>query len=153
MNAGPLPRPWTASWRQAAGRSGVVHAYAEIVQNPQYRDNKERTMLSMLPDLLSDQSGGHLQVRVGTATVPDVQAVLVSNNPYGDAGRLLEIGDDSASTRVSSVSWPTGWTMPGGLRPTRTVHRPVNVRTRLTAALPGGRSPAGKFTRETSGSR
>ena len=67
-------------------------AYAEIVQSPQYRDNKERTMLSMLPDLLSDQSGGHLQVRVGTATVPDVQAVLVSNNPYGDAGRLLEMG-------------------------------------------------------------
>jgi hypothetical protein len=24
--------------------------------------------------------------------VPDVQAVLVSNNPYGDAGRLLEMG-------------------------------------------------------------
>jgi diacylglycerol kinase family enzyme len=67
-------------------------AYAEIVQSPQYRDNKERTMLSMLPDLLSDRSGGHLQVRVGTATVPDVQAALVSNNPYGDAGRLLEMG-------------------------------------------------------------
>jgi hypothetical protein len=31
------------------------------VQSPQYRDNKERTMLSMLPDLLSDRSGGHLQ--------------------------------------------------------------------------------------------
>ena len=28
-------------------------AYAEIVQSPEYRDNKKRTMLQMLPDLLS----------------------------------------------------------------------------------------------------
>jgi len=88
-------------------------AYAEIVQSPQYRDNKERTMLSMLPDLLSDRSGGHLQ----------------------GAGRCR----------------PTGWTMPGGLRPPRTVHRPMNVRTRLTAAMPCGRSPRGEVHPGTSG--
>ena len=28
-------------------------AYAEIVQSPEYRDNKNRTMLEMLPDLLN----------------------------------------------------------------------------------------------------
>ena len=32
-------------------------AYAEIVQSPEYRDNKNRTMLEMLPDLLSGQQG------------------------------------------------------------------------------------------------
>ena len=33
-------------------------AYAEIVQSPEYRDNKNRTILAMLPDLLSaDRSG------------------------------------------------------------------------------------------------
>ena len=32
-------------------------AYAEIVQSPEYRDNKNRTMLEMLPDLLSANSG------------------------------------------------------------------------------------------------
>ena len=30
-------------------------AYAEIVQSPEYRDNKKRTMLEMLPDLLSGE--------------------------------------------------------------------------------------------------
>jgi len=28
-------------------------AYAQIVQSPEYRNNKNRTMLQMLPDLLS----------------------------------------------------------------------------------------------------
>jgi len=78
-----------------AGRPFVNNAsfgaYAEIVQSPEYRDNKERTMLTMLPDLLSGQRAAHLRVRAGKATVRDVQAVLVSNNPYG-SGRLLEMG-------------------------------------------------------------
>ena len=35
-------------------------AYAEIVQSPEYRDNKNRTMLAMLPDLLSGPAGANL---------------------------------------------------------------------------------------------
>ena len=57
-------------------------AYAEIVQSPEYRDDKNRTMLQMLPDLLTgDRARGSRQVD-GT-TVDGPQAVLVSNNPYG----------------------------------------------------------------------
>ncbi len=83
-----------------AGRPFVNNAsfgaYAEIVQSPEYRDNKERTILNMLPDLLSE--GAHLTVRTGTTgrdsgptTLDDVQAALISNNPYG-SGRLLDLG-------------------------------------------------------------
>ena len=65
-------------------------AYAEIVQSPQYRDNKEGTILSMLPDLLTD-GGATLTARVGDTTVSHTQAILVSNNPYG-SGRLIDMG-------------------------------------------------------------
>ena len=65
-------------------------AYAEIVQSPEYRDNKEGTILSMLPDLLT-VDGAALTVRVGDVQVDGRQAVLVSNNPYG-SGRLSDMG-------------------------------------------------------------
>ena len=66
-------------------------AYAEIVQSPEYRDNKKRTMLEMLPDLLSADSAATLTVRAGGSTLTGEQAVLVSNNPYG-AGKLRDMG-------------------------------------------------------------
>ena len=44
-------------------------AYAEIVQSPEYRDNKNRTMLEMLPDLLSGPGGANLTVRTGANTL------------------------------------------------------------------------------------
>src|SRR6478752_2064629 len=66
-------------------------AYAEIVQSPEYRDNKNRTMLQMLPDLLSGQQGAQLTVRAGDRTLSGLQAVLISNNPYGE-GRLRGMG-------------------------------------------------------------
>ena len=65
-------------------------AYAEIVQSPEYRDNKKGTILSMLPDLLT-VDGPALTVRVGDDQVDGRQAVLVSNNPYG-SGRLSDMG-------------------------------------------------------------
>ena len=65
-------------------------AYAEIVQSPEYRDNKKRTMLEMLPDLLST-GGTDLTVRAGRTTLSGEQAVLVSNNPYG-AGKIRDMG-------------------------------------------------------------
>jgi diacylglycerol kinase family enzyme len=66
-------------------------AYAEIVQSPEYRDNKNRTMLAMLPDLLTGPAGANLTVRAGDHTDSNLQAVLVSNNPYG-SGRVRDMG-------------------------------------------------------------
>ncbi|MET8749649.1 diacylglycerol kinase family protein [Streptomyces sp. NPDC004667] len=64
--------------------------YAEVVQSPAYRDDKARTILEMLPDLLTHQSGARLSVRAGPLTTDGPQAVLVSNNPYqrGDSAGL-----------------------------------------------------------------
>jgi diacylglycerol kinase family enzyme len=66
-------------------------AYAEIVQSPEYRDNKNRTMLEMLPDLLGGQLGVDLTARTAGDTLDHLQAVLVSNNPYG-SGRMRDLG-------------------------------------------------------------
>ncbi|MEU8786665.1 diacylglycerol kinase family protein [Streptomyces sp. NPDC048637] len=65
-------------------------AYATVVQSPAYRDDKARTTLQMLPDLLTHHSGPRLTVRAGDVTVDGPQAVLVSNNPYrmGDPAGL-----------------------------------------------------------------
>lgn len=67
-------------------------AYAEVVQSPAYRDDKRRTTLQMLPDLLTGRRGARLVVRVDdVATIEAPQAVLVSNNPY-EAGDLAGLG-------------------------------------------------------------
>jgi diacylglycerol kinase family enzyme len=58
-------------------------AYAAIVQSPAYRDDKTRTTLDMLPDLLARHRGAPLQVKADGTLVSGPQAVLVSNNPYG----------------------------------------------------------------------
>jgi diacylglycerol kinase family enzyme len=60
-------------------------AYAEIVENPAYRDDKARTALEALPDLLSRRRGAHLVARVGDAVIDAPQALLVSNDPYEDS--------------------------------------------------------------------
>jgi len=62
--------------------------YAEIVQNPAYRDDKTGTVLQMLPGMLSGHQGAHLMVRAdGRVILEGPQAVLVSNNPY-EAGDI-----------------------------------------------------------------
>ncbi len=64
--------------------------YAEVVQSPAYRDDKARTILEMLPDLLTHHSGARLRVRADSLTMDGPQAVLVSNNSYerGDSAGL-----------------------------------------------------------------
>jgi diacylglycerol kinase family enzyme len=57
-------------------------AYAEIVKNPAYRDDKRGTTLQILPDLLSGHRGAKLTAHAGDTTVTGPQAVLVSNDPY-----------------------------------------------------------------------
>lgn len=74
--------------------------YASVVQSPAYRDDKARTTLEMLPELLTHHSGPRLTVRAAAETIDEPQAVLVSNNPYlmGDPAGLgrrerLDAGD------------------------------------------------------------
>ncbi|MGI5456483.1 diacylglycerol/lipid kinase family protein [Streptomyces sp. CA-249302] len=63
-------------------------AYAAIVQSAEYRDDKVRTTLDLLPELLTREKGPRLTAHLaGTADPAGVvldspQAVLVSNNPY-----------------------------------------------------------------------
>jgi diacylglycerol kinase family enzyme len=65
--------------------------YADVVENPAYRDDKAGTVLQMLPDLLGGHQEAHLIVRAdGRVILEGPQAVLVSNNPYetGDIAGL-----------------------------------------------------------------
>jgi diacylglycerol kinase family enzyme len=70
-----------------AGRTFVNNAsfgaYAAIVQSPAYRDDKTRTILDMLPDLLVRHAGARLELRAGDRQISGPQAILVSNDPYG----------------------------------------------------------------------
>jgi len=66
-------------------------AYAAVVAEPGYRDNKRGTTLDVLPGLLSGGEGPALTVRVNGESTVGPQAALVSNNPYG-AGELGELG-------------------------------------------------------------
>jgi diacylglycerol kinase family enzyme len=58
-------------------------AYAEIVESPQYRDDKLGSTLDLLPGLLSGQRGTRLTATAGDRQVTGPQALLVANNPYG----------------------------------------------------------------------
>src|SRR6476661_3422364 len=66
-------------------------AYAAAVQSPGYREDKTRTTLDVLPDLLSGATGPQLRVEVGGLVAQHPQAVLVSDNPYG-IGDLAGLG-------------------------------------------------------------
>ncbi|MEV2192738.1 diacylglycerol kinase family protein [Streptomyces phaeochromogenes] len=83
-------------------------AYAVVVQSPEYRDDKVRTTLELLPELLTHQRGPRLTARIeetggttagtagtagsggtaggveaaGVAVIEAPQALLVSNNSY-----------------------------------------------------------------------
>ena len=90
-------------------------AYAAVVQSPSYRDDKTRTTLEILPDLLQGQTGPRLVAQADGVTAQGPQAVLVSDNPYQmsdlvglgrrarlDTGRLgmVAISVDSARQAV-----------------------------------------------------
>src|SRR5205085_2734828 len=57
-------------------------AYAAVVQDPAYRDDKIGTSLQLLPDLLTRQRGPQLTAEAAGTTLDAPQALLVSNNPY-----------------------------------------------------------------------
>ncbi|SNY53011.1 diacylglycerol/lipid kinase family protein [Paractinoplanes atraurantiacus] len=65
-------------------------AYAEVVQSPEYRDDKIGTALDMLPAVLTEDRPLRLTTDAGTLSGP--QAVLVSNNPYASgSGRRARL--------------------------------------------------------------
>ena len=66
-------------------------AYAAIVEDPAYRDDKRGTTLTALPDLLSGRRGAHLVADADGLVVDGPQAILVSNNPY-EAADLASAG-------------------------------------------------------------
>jgi diacylglycerol kinase family enzyme len=66
-------------------------AYAAAVQSPGYREDKTRTTLDVLPDLLSGDRGPRLRVDVDGTIVERPQAVLVSVDPYA-VGDLVGLG-------------------------------------------------------------
>ncbi|WP_353479763.1 diacylglycerol kinase family protein [Streptomyces sp. ALI-76-A] len=59
--------------------------YASVVTDPAYRDAKTRTTLRTLPGLLTGEGAPRLRMRADAAHVDRLQALLVSNNPYGRA--------------------------------------------------------------------
>jgi diacylglycerol kinase family enzyme len=65
--------------------------YAEIVDNPAYREDKRGTTLDALPDLLSGRRGAQLTGNVDGLVIDSPQALLVSNNPY-EANDLAGMG-------------------------------------------------------------
>jgi diacylglycerol kinase family enzyme len=66
-------------------------AYAAVVERPEYRDEKLKTTLDLLPDLLTSTTGPRLVAHADAVTVLGPQALLVSNNPY-DTGDVAGLG-------------------------------------------------------------
>ncbi|MFM9372590.1 diacylglycerol/lipid kinase family protein [Streptomyces sp. Da 82-17] len=56
--------------------------YADVVQRPEYRDDKAGTALALMPDLLLGEGVRQLTARAGDTELDGRQALLVSNNPY-----------------------------------------------------------------------
>ncbi|QCX80829.1 Diacylglycerol kinase [Streptomyces sp. YIM 121038] len=75
-----------------AGRAFVntvsFGVYADVVQRPEYRDDKAGTALSLMPDLLAGEGVRRLDARTDTSALSSQQALLVSNNPYGSPDDL-----------------------------------------------------------------
>ncbi|MFJ2931676.1 diacylglycerol/lipid kinase family protein [Streptomyces sp. NPDC087219] len=56
--------------------------YADVVQRPEYRDDKAGTALTLMPDLLVGTGVRRLDARIDGTTLASQQALLVSNNAY-----------------------------------------------------------------------
>ncbi|MER8199702.1 diacylglycerol kinase family protein [Streptomyces microflavus] len=56
--------------------------YADVVQRPEYRDDKAGTALNLMPDLLLGEGVRLVDARADSTELAPQQALLVSNNPY-----------------------------------------------------------------------
>ncbi|MGI5170332.1 diacylglycerol/lipid kinase family protein [Spirillospora sp. CA-253888] len=81
---------------EVAGRAFVntvsFGVYADVVQHPDYRDDKAGTALGLMPDLLAGRGARRLDARVDGAALSSQQALLVSNNPYVSPDALSGTG-------------------------------------------------------------
>ncbi|MET7491761.1 diacylglycerol kinase family protein [Streptomyces sp900116325] len=79
-----------------AGRAFVntvsFGVYADVVQRPEYRDDKAGTALTLMPDLLLGEGVGRLDAQVDGTALSSQQALLVSNNPYASPDDLRRGG-------------------------------------------------------------
>ncbi len=94
-------------------------AYAEIVETPAYRGDKLNTTLNTLPDLLQGHRGARLRARAASTEIEALQALLVSNNPYGTgdiAGLGRRVRLDRGSLGVVGVTVGSAWQAAGLLR-------------------------------------
>ncbi|WP_051716521.1 diacylglycerol/lipid kinase family protein [Streptomyces sp. NRRL F-5727] len=66
--------------------------YADVVQRPEYRDDKAGTALTHMPDLLLGDGLRRLDARVDDTSLASQQALLVSNNPYVSPDELSGAG-------------------------------------------------------------
>uniref|UniRef100_A0AAU3I154 Diacylglycerol kinase family protein n=1 Tax=Streptomyces sp. NBC_01393 TaxID=2903851 RepID=A0AAU3I154_9ACTN len=66
--------------------------YAEVVQRPEYRDDKAGTALALTPDLLLGKGAPRLDAQVDSTTLSSQQALLISNNPYASSDELSGAG-------------------------------------------------------------
>jgi diacylglycerol kinase family enzyme len=66
--------------------------YASVVTDPAYRDAKARTTLHALPGLLTGEDARGLRARADGTFFEGLQALLVSNNPYGRAVDVVRPG-------------------------------------------------------------
>ncbi|GHG29015.1 diacylglycerol/lipid kinase family protein [Streptomyces filamentosus] len=63
--------------------------YADVVQRPEYREDKTGTALGLMPDLLFGDRVQRVDARVDGTALTAQQAVLVSNNPYVSPDDLI----------------------------------------------------------------
>ncbi|KQX56928.1 MULTISPECIES: diacylglycerol kinase family protein [unclassified Streptomyces] len=79
-----------------AGRAFVntvsFGVYADVVQHPEYRDDKTGTALALMPDLLLGDGVRRVDARVDDTTLSAQQALLISNNPYVSPDELSGSG-------------------------------------------------------------
>jgi len=66
-------------------------AYAEVVQTPAYRDDKVRTTLDTLPELLQGHRGTRFSAVADGEAIDGPQALLVASNPY-ETGDIVGLG-------------------------------------------------------------
>ncbi len=66
-------------------------AYAEVVKTPAYRDDKLRTTLDTLPDLISGHRGTRFSAVADGHPIEAPQALLVASNPY-ETGDIAGLG-------------------------------------------------------------
>lgn len=86
-----------------AGRAFVntvsFGVYADVVQRPEYRDDKAGTALALMPDLLVGEGVRRLGARIDGTVLSSQQAFLISNNAYvspddlGGSGRRPRLDD------------------------------------------------------------